>query len=234
MIRFLLPLFLGLGAAAPAVAADVIRHEGSRLLCERGEGEEPDAAKAQAPCLAETKGVVTRSGDVLVVGIAGGKSVRFASNPKACANDDAEKCKIVRLAAFDPARSFAVVEETLYEGGAVQLVDLRDGSKVDLLATPEFSPSGGLAVAVIADLLNVPDFEILLYDLTAKPFRRLYAAKAGTATKLAGKKGDVAQFAFEAWQGEDRVLIRLGDGDAVFKRLALTRDGAQWRLIDAK
>lgn len=234
MIRFLLPLLLGLGAAAPVVAADVIRHEGSRLVCERGEGEEQDAAKAQTACLAETKGVVTRSGDVLVVGIVGGKSVRFASNPKACANDDAENCRIVRLAAFDPARSFAIVEEILYEGGAVQLVDLRDGSKVDLLADPEFSPSGALAVAVIADLMNAPDFEILLYDLTTQPFKRLHAAKAGTATRLAGKKGDVAQFAFEAWQGEDRVVIRLGDGEAVFKRLALTRDGARWRLIDVK
>lgn len=233
-MRLALPLLLAICACGPAAAADVVRHDGSRLVCERGEASGPDAGQAQAACLKETGGAVTRSGDTLVVAIAGGKSLRFDSNPKACATDDADNCRIVRLAAYDPARSFVVVEEIYYEGGDVRLVDLRDGAKVDLHALPEFSPSGNLAVSVIADLMNTPDYEILLYDLAAKPFRRLYAAKAGMATKLSKKKDDVAMFTFEAWRGEDRVALKLGNGDAVYKTLALARDGAQWRLVETR
>jgi hypothetical protein len=233
------PAALAFFAALPFCALTGAAHAGApvvsngRVDCVE-DTDKDDAGRAadEAACIALTDGAVRRDGAKLIVKRKSGEDIVFDSNPAACSADDAENCHVVSLHAYDPARGFALVEEGFYEALAMNLVDLASGDKIDLMARPEFSPSGKQLVSVIADLLNDPDEEILVYDLTATPFKRTFEAKRGTALKLARKKkDDIALFDFVAWDGEDRIKLKIvNDEAATFGTVNLERVKDKWTL----
>lgn len=235
MARFAPALLLALAAllAAPAaVRAGEPVVAGGRVECVE-DGDKDDAGRAadEALCLNLTGGAVRRDGDKLVLRRANGAEIVFDSNPAACAGDDVENCHVVSLVALDAGRGFAVIEEGFYEALAVNLVDLKSGDKVDILARPHFSPSGDQLVAVIADLMNEPDYEILVYDLKQAPFRRVFEAKRGTAGKYARADKAAAMFDFAGWIGEDRVrLAVVNDEQKDIGAAFLDRANGKWRL----
>lgn len=212
-------------AGAPVVA-------NGRVECVE-DADKDDAGRAadEALCLDATAGAVRRDGGKLVLKRADGAETVFDSNPAACAGDDVENCHVVSLVAYDAGRGFAVVEEGFYEALSVNLVDLKRGDKVDILARPHFSPSGDQMVAVVADLMNEPDFEILVYDLKQAPFRRVFEAKRGTAGKYARADRAAAMFDFAGWIGEDRVrLAVVNDEQKEVGAAFLDRANGKWRL----
>lgn len=236
------PVALGLvaGLALIAFAADTAKAGApvtvnGRVNCiEDTDKDDAGRAADEAACIALTDGAVRRDGDKLIIRRPGGDEITFDSNPAACAADDAEACHVVSLHAYDAGRGFALVEEGFYEAMAMNLIDLKTGAKVDVMARPEFSPSGDQLVAVIADLMNEPDYEILVYDLTAAPFRRAFEAKRGTAAKFAKKNKDVALFEFAGWDGEDRVRLKIiNDEQTRTGGADLVRVKGKWALKSA-
>lgn len=232
------PATLGLIAAlgcsilpATAFAGAPVVSNGRVNCVEDADKDDAGRAADEAACIALTEGAVRRDGDKLVIRRANGEEIAFDSNPAACAADEAEACHVVSLHAYDAARGFALVEEGFYEAMAMNLIDLRTGAKLDLMARPEFSPSGDQLVSVIADLMNDPDQEILVYDLKAEPFRRTFEAKRGTAAKFAKKNKDVALFEFAGWDGEDRVRLKIvNDEQAQTGGAQLDRIKGKWTL----
>jgi hypothetical protein len=105
----------------------------------------------------------------------------------------------------------------------------------DIAATPQFSPSGQQFVSVIANEMDPPEHEILIYDLSSSPFKRTFAAGYGSAVKLAKKKNDVAMFEFVRWDGEDKIQLKIGNGgDVTYARALLTRTKGKWTLAAQK
>jgi hypothetical protein len=223
----------GATAAPPVVV-------GSRVTCI--EDRSADAATHQseeAACLAATAGEVVRRDEKLVVHTASGGEVVFDSNAAACDSDEAEACHVVWLHSYDATLGFAVVEEGFYEQATASLIDLKTGDKVEIFSAPAFSPSGALAVSVIADLMNEPDFELLVYDLSASPFRRVHASPRGSAGKFLRKNKDEATFRFDGWDGETRVRLLATDGaDGGSKpneaAVVLEQTKGKWTLKAAK
>lgn len=220
--------------AGPATAGAPVTVNGRVNCVEDADKDDAGRAADEAACIALTDGAVRRDGDKLIIRRPGGEEIAFDSNPAACAADDAEACHVVSLHAYDAARGFALIEEGFYEAMAMNLIDLKTGAKVDVMARPDFSPSGEQLVAVIADLMNEPDYEILIYDLTAAPFRRTFEAKRGTATKFAKKNKDVALFAFAGWDGENRVRLTIvNDEQTQTGGADLVRAKGKWTLKPA-
>lgn len=220
--------------AGPATAGAPVTVNGRVNCVEDADKDDASRAADEAACIALTDGAVRRDGDKLIIRRVDGEEIAFDSNPAACAADDAEACHVVSLHAYDALRGFALVEEGFYEALAMNLIDLKTGAKVDVMARPEFSPSGDQLVAVIADLMNEPEYEILVYDLTAAPFRRTFEAKRGTAAKFVRKNKEVALFAFAGWDGEDRVRLKVvNDEQAATGGADLVRVKGKWALKPA-
>jgi hypothetical protein len=235
-MRLFLSAMLGLttimaGSAALADPAPVIT--GSRVTCDADYDTPKDKIAAfEAACLGKTEGIVSRDGDKLIVKIADGKTKTFDSNPKACEEDEGDNCKNVWLQIFDPKVGYALVVESYYESGAYQLIDLKTGEMTDILAIPEFSPAGNQLVSVIINEMDAPEEELMIYDLTASPFKKTLSVKYGTALKLAKRKKDSsAFFSFDGWDGEDKIRLKIGDGgETTYAKALVTRKDGKWTL----
>jgi hypothetical protein len=121
----------------------------------------PDiAAMAKAP------GMASRNGRTLSLAVAGKRTLRLTDcdEPSGC---DADNTRIHRLVDWWPKHRLYVVAVTLYEEGVAYLVSERDGRTLAVTAPPVPSPSGRQAVALVSNLMQGVDLEII--DLSHEP-----------------------------------------------------------------
>jgi hypothetical protein len=121
----------------------------------------PDiAAMAKAPDMA------SRNGRTLSLKVAGNRTLRLTDcdEPSGC---DADDTRIHRLVDWWPRQRLYIVAVSLYEESVAYLVSERDGRTLAVTAPPVPSPSGRQAVALVSNLMQGVDLEII--DLSRDP-----------------------------------------------------------------
>ena len=118
------------------------------------------AAMAKAP------GMASRNGRTLSLRVAGNRTLRLTDcdEPSGCEADDT---RIHRMVDWWPRQRLYVVAVSLYEESVAYLVSERDGRTLAVTAPPIPSPSGRQAVALVSNLMQGVDLEII--DLSRDP-----------------------------------------------------------------
>src|SRR5690349_17781199 len=118
------------------------------------------AAMAKAP------GMASRDGRALTLKLADNRAITFTDcdEPSGCEADDT---RIHRLVDWWPKQRLYVVAVSLYEESVAYLVSERDGRALAVTAPPVPSPSGRSAVALVSNLMQGVDLEII--DLSRDP-----------------------------------------------------------------
>ena len=80
---------------------------------------------------------------------------------------EADRFRVHRLAAWWPTLRYYVVFVGLYEESMAYLVSERDGRTIRVAAVPVLSPSGRYAVALLSNLMNGMDLNVI--DMTTDP-----------------------------------------------------------------
>jgi hypothetical protein len=116
--------------------------------------------------LDKAPGMVSRNGRILTLKLAGNRSLRFTDcdEPSGCPADDT---RIHRLIDWWPKHRLYIVAVGLYEESVAYLVSERDGRTLAVIAPPIPSPSGRQAVALVSNLMQGVDLEII--DLARDP-----------------------------------------------------------------
>lgn len=128
------------------------------------------AAKAgdpkEAAVMAGVRDRAHRDGSILRLKLEGNRTLKITD----C--DDQAACEADRfrrhwLAAWWPDLDFYVVNVGLYEEGMAFLISEKDGRTTRLIAVPVRSPSGRRAVALVSNLMQGVDLELI--DLSVQP-----------------------------------------------------------------
>jgi hypothetical protein len=99
-------------------------------------------------CLSRLKGLATRSGEILRLNLANGKTKVYKNNERACDDGDYEKCVVFRILRYYPGPQSFLISYSSGECGHLELVSRRTGGVVELASTPQFSPSGNYLISV--------------------------------------------------------------------------------------
>jgi hypothetical protein len=121
---------------------------------------------SDARVLATVPGAASRQSGVLRLKLAGDRTFKLTDciEQPAC---DGEKLHVHRLAAWWPQHRTYVVAVGLYEASVAYLISERDGRALVVAAPPVLSPSGRTAVALVSDLMNGVELEVI--DLGREP-----------------------------------------------------------------
>lgn len=176
----------------------------------------------EAPTLKQLAGHVSRDGEVLRLGLDGGRTLKITDCP------DFQYCnaqtRVHRLVGWWPAQRYYLVE-VRYEGGppGVYLISERDGSATVVLDRPVLSPSGRYAIA----FMSSPVVAVLttIIDLATDPPKVVDVARPNCAgfddqTFLRPKPvwidDTTLRFEGDLWPGvhiyTGKVLLRVGVG----------------------
>ena len=136
----------------------------NKACCGQSGGAPVEMSDARA--LATVPGAASREGGVLRLKLAGDRTFKLTDCVElpAC---DGEKLHLHRLAAWWPKQRYYVIAVGLYEASVAYLVSERDGRALVVAAPPVLSPSGRTAVALISDLMQGIELEII--DLSRDP-----------------------------------------------------------------
>jgi hypothetical protein len=152
----------------------------------------------ESVCLAQFRGVVTRRGDDLTFKLDNGGTKVIKSNTKACEAIPVGDCIVYALAGYIPGPRQFILLVTYYESAEVYLVSRRSGAVTKLEGYPRISPAGTRFVTVAAsDAWDVKS-PIAIFSMTDPP-------------KLEWRfpePKEYEEYAFEGWDGEDRVRLR--------------------------
>ena len=121
---------------------------------------------SDATVMATVSGMASRDGGVLRLKLEGNRTFKLTDcvEQPAC---DGEKLHWHRLVAWWPKHRTYVVAVGLYEASVAYLISARDGRALVVTAPPVLSPSGRTAVALVSDLMNGIDLEVI--DLSRDP-----------------------------------------------------------------
>lgn len=116
--------------------------------------------------LAKPPGMASRDGRALTLKLADNRAITFTDcdEPSGCEADDT---RIHRLVDWWPKQRLYVIAVSLYEESVAYLVSERDGRTLAVTAPPIPSPSGRQAVALVSNLMQGVDLEII--DLSREP-----------------------------------------------------------------
>ena len=122
--------------------------------------------RSEAAVLAPLTDRALRDGPILKLKLQNGRILKITD----CADLDAceaDRFRAHKLAAWWPALRYYVVHVGLYEDSMAYLISERDGRTTRVSAVPVLSPSGHYAVALLSNLMNGVDLNVI--DMTADP-----------------------------------------------------------------
>ena len=126
--------------ADEAVAQSSQGTAGERCIGSDAESKDPNAR--ERICLKELGDRAQRSGNALTLGLEGGKTKVFRSDPDACAKDDAAHCANYYLVGFLASARRYLVYATYYEGFECKMVSASTGKATTFRNIPRFAPNG--------------------------------------------------------------------------------------------
>lgn len=209
---FLLLMFVPRLVSAQTGAPDM------QTFCDPDRPAPPQSQPEEAPCLSRFKDVVTRAGDALTFKLDNGSTKTIKGNAKACETGP-DGCLIYRLVGYVAANRQFIVNVSEYESGLVLLISRRTGNITELEDWPHLSPSRKrFAVVAASDASDIKD-AIAVFSTASDPPKLEW--------KFPTPK-EYEQYAFDGWDGEDRVKLRVISKDNMATDLKLTAEG--WRL----
>jgi hypothetical protein len=133
--------------------------------CTTLKGAKP-ADQAEAVLLATVADRALRDGPILKLKLQENRTLKITDcdDQAAC---EADRFRKHRLAAWWPTLRYYVVTVGLYEDSMAYLISERDGRMTRVAAPPVLSPSGRHAVALLSNLMNGVDLDVV--DMTADP-----------------------------------------------------------------
>lgn len=122
----------------------------------------------EAAVLAAARDRAHRDGVILRLRLQNDRTLKITDcdDQTAC---EADRFRRHRLAAWWPSLGYYVVDIGLYEEGMAYLISEKDGRTTRLAAVPVLSPSGRRAVALVSNLMQGVDLELI--DLSVQPPR---------------------------------------------------------------
>jgi hypothetical protein len=112
------------------------------------------ARRMEPRALADSRGLATRDGDVLILHPKAAPPLSFLDHRAACEAHDVNACDSYALMGAFPQSHALVVQQFLYEGSAFVLIDAATGRATPLAGMPAFSPDGGHFLVAPFDLEN--------------------------------------------------------------------------------
>jgi hypothetical protein len=140
--------------------------EAEPCCAERPQGKAGD--RKEAGVLAVLRERAHRDGPILRLKLQPNRTLKITDcdDEKAC---EADRFRKHWLAAWWPALGYYVVNIGLYEEGMAYLISEKDGRTTRIAAVPVLSPSGRRAVALVSNLMQGVDLELI--DFSADPPR---------------------------------------------------------------
>lgn len=184
---------LGLLSAAPAYAQKDTAEQrtatptkgllwGSKMTVESEPCCTPrQGAKAgdqkEAAVLASVPDRALRDGPILKLKLQNNRILKITdcNDVNAC---EADRFRTHKLAAWWPSLRYYVLHVGLYEDSMAYLISERDGRTTRVSAVPVLSPSGRYAVALLSNLMNGVDLNVI--DMTADPPKVMEVSKMPT------------------------------------------------------
>ena len=114
------------------------------------ENQKTDAV--EAACLREFGKLASRDSDLLTLRLENGATKMYRDDPKACQEDDANKCISHRLVAYHAEAHVYSIMIGYYEGSSFELLSARTGNVLRFSGTPYFSADGLRFVVIDNDL----------------------------------------------------------------------------------
>jgi hypothetical protein len=172
----------------------------------------------ETSCFRQFHDVAERNDDVLTLKLDNGKTKVFKSNTAACENgpDDCVEYRLVGYIASD--RQF-IVQALYYESGFVNLVSRRNGEVTELEDWPHPSPNNKRFVVIAASEAWEIENAVAIFSATTDPPKLLWKYPTPKEYEL---------YAFDVWDGEGRILVRVINKDDMTTDLKLTPQG--WQL----
>lgn len=201
--------------AAPAVA-QTLKDKTSTASCVGSDPIVEDPNARELICLRELGDRVGRSGNVLSLKLDDGRTRVFRSNPKACENDQADRCERYYLVGFHSASGRYLVYATFYENSNCAMVSARTGKVTSFRDVPHFAPDGQTFFVTGVD--GAYDNWIGVGSMASDP----------PALQWEQAAEQNVFWNFVRWVGNDRIELRThkedepcsdGNCDAVLKRM---------------
>jgi hypothetical protein len=179
------------------------------------QGDKP----VEMPCLQQLRDVTERAEGVLTLRLDNGKTKVFKSNTEAC-QQGPDGCVEYRLVGYIESDRQFVLQVLHYESGFVLMVSRRNGDVTKLEDWPHLSPNNKRFVVVAASDAGEIDNAIAIFSAVTDPPRLLWKFPT---------PHEYEQYAFDGWDGEGRILLRVITMNDVATDLKLTSQGWQLR-----
>jgi hypothetical protein len=160
-----------------------------------------------------------RNDSMLMLKLDNGKTKIFKSNTQACEQGPGG-CVEYRLVGYIESDRQFVVQVLQYEYSFVNLVSRRNGDVTKLEDWPHLSPNMRRFVVVAASDAWEIDNTIAIFSAVTDPPRLLWKFPT---------PHEYEQYAFDEWDGEGRVLLRVISKENMATDLKLTAQGWQLR-----
>jgi len=183
--------------AEPALAQQ--RQPTEEVHCLKEESKSEDSIQAERRCLQRLTGLASRRGDALRLTLEDGSFKTFVDNKRACAEGDAEKCLLYRVAAYYPLQKLFVIELAAYESFSVLVISRRTGTVTMVDEHPHLSPGGKRLVAAAAIEAWDIDHEIVVYSVQ----------NGSLALEWSYKAQEYEMWNFVSWDGDDRIKLEV-------------------------
>lgn len=198
----------------------------SEPCCTPRQGAKP-GDRAEAAVLASVSDRALRDGPILKLKLQNGRILKITDcdDVNAC---EADRYRAHRMAAWWPALRYYVLHVGLYEDSLAYLISERDGRTTRVAAVPVLSPSGHFAVALLSNLMNGVDLNLI--DMTADPPKVL---EVTTFPTCAGSGPDSFLRPKPVWVDDTHVRFegvspQPGDSPDTKQVLKVGRGAPQW------
>lgn len=111
-------------------------------------GQNESREQQENLCLRVLGRSVKRSGDVLTLQLANGRSKAYRNNQKACDNDDADHCVSYWLVGYHATAHLFILLTGDYDGFGGMFVSALDGTETRLDEPPHFAPDGSSFIVI--------------------------------------------------------------------------------------
>jgi hypothetical protein len=206
-------------AASPDDYQSPIGRIDPQISCKQpGNAVTQDPAVAERSCLAEFRDAVTRSGDALTFRLDDAQTKVVRSQSAECRKVPVGDCVVYRLVGFIPRARQYVLYTSYYESVFVGLLSRRTGVVTHLEGLPRLSPSAGrFATVAASDAWDIKS-PIAIYANTDPP-KLLWRFP---------QPAEYEEYAFDGWDGEDRVKLHTITMPQIDTDVSRTADG--WLL----
>lgn len=187
----------------------------AQLRCGQGRGEPMPQTSWERACLDAFRGIVARAGDALSFKLDSGATKIVTGNRKACDAIPVGDCVIYDLVGFIRESRQFILLRSYYESSFVDLVGRKSGAVTNLEGYPHVSPNGKLFVSVAASDAWEIESPIAIYANSDPP----------ALVWRFPEPQEYEQYAFDGWDGDDRVKLHTITNPKIQTDVRHTADG---------